>query len=258
MKIATFNCNSVRQRIPIITYWLQKENPHILALQEIKVTTEEFPREPFEELGYRCEVRGRKGYAGVATISRQPAEEVHAGFRDGDEAEESRILACRWGRLHVINTYCPQGRDPESEVFQYKLEWFRRLREMFDKHYEKRQWVVWLGDFNVAPERIDVYDSKKLMGHVCHRPEVFEALAHVHDWGFIDLFRKFHPNEAEQYSFWDYRVINSFKRKMGWRVDHIFVTNSLAKKATRCEIDPGPRTMEKPSDHTFVYAEFDF
>jgi len=257
MKIVTFNCNSVRQREPIITDWLKREKPDVLALQEIKVVTEGFPREPFEKLGYHCQVRGRKAQAGVAILSKAPPDEVHAGFRDGDETEESRILACRWGRLHVVDTYCPQGRDPASEVFQYKLAWFRRLREMFDKHYKPGQRVVWLGDFNVAPEPIDVYDSKRIMGHVCHRPEVFEVLSHVREWGFIDLFRKFHPDEPEQYAFWDYRVPNAVGRKMGWRVDQIYVTNALAKKATKCWIDVEPRLKEKPSDHTFVVAEFD-
>ncbi len=256
MKIATFNCNSVRARLPNIASWLEKHTPDILALQEIKVVNELFPHEPFQELGYHCEVRGQKAYAGVAILSKEPPDKVRAGFLDGDESEWPRILHCKWGRLHVINTYCPQGRDPDSEHFQYKLQWFKRLREMFDKHYGTRQRVLWLGDFNVAPEPIDVYSSKKLMGHVVHRPEVFEALANVREWGFADLFRKFHPNEPEQYSYWDYRTIHAVDRKMGWRVDHMYATNSLAKRAIDCWIDVEPRLAERPSDHTFMLAEF--
>jgi len=268
MKIATFNCNSVRARIPIITRWLEKEKPDILALQEIKVETDKFPREPFEHLGYRCEVRGRKGHAGVATLSLMVPDEVNAGFRDGDESEHSRILACTWhahlahdisGRanLHVINTYVPQGQEMESEQFRYKLEWLDRLRAVLDEHYSKRELVLWLGDFNVAPEPIDVYDSKRIMGHVAHNPEVFEALRKVREWGFLDLFRKFHPDEEGQYTFWDYRMRDSFGRNTGWRVDHIYVTDSLARKARACWIDREPRAMEKPSDHTFLVGEFD-
>ncbi len=257
MKIATFNCNSVRARVPIITYWLEKEKPDILALQEIKVQTDLFPREPFEELGYHCEVQGRKGHAGVATLSREKPDEAIPGFRDGDEDENSRILACRWGRLHVINTYVPQGRDVESEYFQYKLEWFRRFRKLMDEHYRTRQQVLWLGDFNVAPEPIDVHDSKSIMGHVDHCPEVFEALREVREWGFVDLFRKFHPDEEGQFTYFDYRTINSLDRNVGWRVDHIYVTNSLAEKAEDCWIDRKSRAMEKPSDHTFLAAKFD-
>lgn len=257
MKIATFNCNSVRARVPIIASWLAREKPDILALQEIKVRTEDFPYDAFRELGYHASVQGRKGHAGVATLSLVPPDESAAGFDDGDEAEFSRILTTRWGKLHVINTYVPQGRDLESEHFRYKLEWFKRLRKFLEKRCTSRQQILWLGDFNVAPEPIDVYDSKRIMGHVAHNPEVFEALRNVRDWGFIDLFRKFHPNEEGQYTFWDYRIVTSLERNMGWRVDLIYVTNSLAKKARSCWIDKTARALEKPSDHTFLVAEFD-
>ncbi|HDS30537.1 MAG TPA: exodeoxyribonuclease III, partial [Firmicutes bacterium] len=210
----------------------------------------------FEEIGYHCEVRGQKAYAGVATLFREFPDEAVSGFLDGDETEDVRILHCRWKTLHVINTYCPQGRDPESEHFQNKLKWFKRLRKMFDLHYKTRQKILWMGDFNVAPEPIDVYDSPSIMGHVVHRPEVFVALKKVRDWGFIDLFRKFHPDEPGHYTYFDYRTRNSVQRKMGYRVDHIYTTASLAKKAVGCEIDMKPRLMDKPSDHTIMVAEF--
>jgi exodeoxyribonuclease-3 len=257
VKIATYNCNGVRARVPLIVDWLEKNEPDILGLQEIKVVNEEFPFEPFLKLGYKCEVRGQKAYAGVAMLSKETPDEVNSGFRDGDKSEEARILHCRWGNLHVVNTYCPQGRDPESEQFQYKLEWFKRLREMFDAHFKPRQKVLWMGDFNVAPEPIDVYDSPRIMGHVVHRPEVFDALANVRKWGFVDLFRKFHPGEPGQYTYYDYRTGNPVDRGIGWRVDHIYTTKSLASKATGCRIDVKPRVMEKPSDHTIMVAEFD-
>ena len=258
MKIATFNCNGVRARVEIITRWLRDNKPDILGLQEIKVMTELFPREPFEELGYHCEIRGQKAYAGVAILSKTPPDKAGAGFLDRDESEYPRILHCKFGRLHVINSYCPQGRDPDSEHFQYKLKWFKRLRSMFDRHYKTRQRVIWMGDFNVAPEPIDVYNSKAIMGHVCHRPEVFDALANVREWGFVDLFRKFHPDEPGQYTYYDYRSGNPVDRGIGWRVDHMYVTNSLVKKALDCRIDVKPRVMERPSDHTVMVAEFDF
>ncbi len=124
MKIATFNCNSVRARVPIIEYWLKKERPDILALQEIKVQTEAFPYEPFEQLGYQCTVQGQKAYAGVATLSLVKPDEIISGFNDGDESEFPRLLTCRFGRLYFINTYVPQGRDPDSEQFKYKSNWF--------------------------------------------------------------------------------------------------------------------------------------
>ena len=257
MKIATFNCNSVRVRVPIITWWLQKHQPDILALQEIKVDTDKFPYQPFQELGYHCVVRGKGGYSGVATLSKVEPDEVRAGFGDGDVKEEPRIIVTEHNKIFIINTYVPQGQDIESEVFQYKLEWLRRFRKMLDEQFSSRKKVLWLGDFNVAPEGIDVYDSRRLMGHPDHNPQVFEALENVRSWGFIDLFRKFHAKEEKQYTYWDYRMPGVFQRNIGWRVDHIFVTKSLGSKARDCWIDREPRGMEKPSDHTFMVAEFD-
>jgi exodeoxyribonuclease III len=257
MKIATFNCNSVRARVPIIVSWLEKEKPDVLALQEIKVETKSFPYEPFESLGYHCEVQGKKGHSGVATLSRVKPDEAIPGFMDGDEAEYSRILVCRYGKIYVFNTYIPQGRERESEHFTYKLKWFERLRKYLEEHYKKTGKLVWVGDFNVAPEPIDVYNSRALMGHVDHCEEVFEALKNVRDWGFIDLFRKFHPNEPNQFTYFDYRAIDPLAKNKGWRVDHVYTTISLGKKATRCWIDREPRTMERASDHTVLAAEFE-
>ncbi|MCX6647211.1 MAG: exodeoxyribonuclease III [bacterium] len=257
MKIATYNCNGVRARVDNIVRWLQKENPDILCMQEIKVETDLFPHKPFTELGYHAAVQGKKGHAGVATLSKIPPDKCVAGFSDGDNIENSRILACKFGSLHIINTYVPQGRDAEDEQFQYKLEWFRRFRNYLENNYSTRNKILWMGDFNVAPETIDVHNSKATMGHVCHRPEVFEALKNVREWGFVDIFRKFHKDEPGQYSWWDYRVRGTFERNVGWRVDHIYGTNSIAKKALKCWIDRDPRGWERPSDHTFVVVEFD-
>jgi exodeoxyribonuclease-3 len=256
MKIATFNCNGVRARMPVIIRWLEENKPDILGLQEIKVQTDLFPHEPFNELGYRCEVNGKKAHAGVAILSRIEPDKSFSGFRDGDEDEYPRILGVKFGNLHVINTYIPQGRDIESEQYQYKLEWFVRMREMFDDFYKTRQKVLWMGDFNVAPDPSDVYDSKRIMGHVAHNPDVSEALEKVREWGFIDLFRKFHPDEEGHYTYFDYRFRGMVEQNKGWRVDHIYVTGSLAKIAIDCYIDRDPRSWEKPSDHTFLTAEF--
>lgn len=255
MIVATFNCNSVRQRLPIILNWLQRYQPDILALQEIKVRTEEFPYMAFETAGYHSEVQGMPGYAGVAILSRTIPDEITPGFGDGDESEFPRIITARFGKIRIINTYVPQGQEVGSEAFQYKLKWFKRFRKMLDERFSNKMMILWMGDFNVAPEPIDVYDSKRIMGHVAHCPEVFKALEEVRSWGFIDLFRKFHPGEEGHYTFWDYRIKTSFERNLGWRVDMIYATPSLAKKAISCWIDREPRNMEKPSDHTFLAAE---
>jgi exodeoxyribonuclease-3 len=156
----------------------------------------------------------------------------------------------------VVNTYVPQGRERETPHFAYKLEWFQRLRQYFERSFSPAEDIIWCGDLNVAPESIDVHDPRRLRGHVCFTPEVWEAFGHVKAWGFVDVFRKHHPGEAQQYTFFDYRVPKSVERKLGWRVDHILATAPLAEKSTGCRIDMTPRLSEKPSDHTVMLAEF--
>jgi len=259
LKIATYNCNGVRARVDSIIEWMKKENPDILCLQEIKVETELFPYDRFEEIGYRSVVQGKKGHAGVATLFRSPVnppDDIYPGFRDGDETEFSRILTCRWNKFYLINTYVPQGRDREHEQFQYKLEWFARFREMLEDFHKPSRKILWTGDFNVAPEPIDVYNSPGIMGHVAHTPEVFEALENVREWGFVDVFRKLHPDDEGQYTYWDYRFRGFYELNKGWRVDHMYATKSLAKLCSKIWIDRDARGLEKPSDHTFLVGEF--
>jgi exodeoxyribonuclease III len=166
LKIATFNANSVRARLPVIVDWLGKESPHVLCLQETKVQDADFPVQAFEDLDYHCVFRGQKAYNGVAVVSRKPPESVRFGFGDGDAGEEPRLLAATIGDLAIVNTYVPQGFAPESEKFQYKLLWLERLRAYFDRFYKPTSRLVWLGDFNVAPEAMDIYDPDRLLGRV--------------------------------------------------------------------------------------------
>jgi exodeoxyribonuclease-3 len=156
----------------------------------------------------------------------------------------------------IVNTYIPQGYLPDSEKFQYKLNWFERLHRYLEKNFKSTDLILWMGDLNIAPEAIDVYDPDALLGHVCFHPEVHKALQKVMHWGFVDIFRK-HCSDPGQYTFWDYRMRNSFKRNLGWRLDHILATKTLAEKCTACYIDKEPRTKERPSDHTPIIAEFD-
>jgi exodeoxyribonuclease-3 len=255
LKIATFNANSVRARLPVIVDWLGKESPHVLCLQETKVQDADFPVQAFEDLDYHCVFRGQKAYNGVAVVSRKPPESVRFGFGDGDAGEEPRLLAATIGDLAIVNTYVPQGFAPESEKFQYKLLWLERLRAYFDRFYKPTSRLVWLGDFNVAPEAMDIYDPDRLLGRVGFHPEEHKALAAVKSWGFVDVFRKHEPGE-NMYSFWDYRIRNAVDRGLGWRLDHIWATPSMAQTSTRAWIDVAPRVSTRPSDHTFVVAEF--
>lgn len=253
MKIATFNANSLRSRVPIVVKWLRENRPDVLCVQETKVQDVDFPHEAFEKTGYEYAFKGQKSYNGVAIFSRSKISNVEFGFRD-EPRDEARLLKAVIKGIAIVNTYVPQGYEPDSEKFQYKLQWFRRLRRHFMTHFKPSERVVWLGDFNIAPQAIDVYDPEGLLGHVCYHPEVHKVLKKVMEWGFTDVFRM-HCTEAGQYTFWDYRM-NAYRRKAGWRLDHIMATESMAKKSTACYIDLKPRLVEKPSDHTFLVAEF--
>lgn len=166
------------------------------------------------------------------------------------------LLKAEINGIAIVNTYIPQGYLPETEKFEYKLNWFARLLGFFSKNFRPTDPVLWLGDFNVAPEPIDVYDPEGLLGHACFHPDVHKALKEVMMWGFIDLFR-LHCDKPGQYTFWDYRMPNAAKRNRGWRLDHIMATESLAEKCITCNIDKKPRLAERPSDHTPIVAEFD-
>jgi len=255
LKIASFNVNGIRARMPVILDWIQKNYPEILCIQETKVQDDQFPKDAFEENGYHCTYKGQKSYNGVAIISREVPLKAVFGFGDDDEAEKPRIATAFFDDIVVVDTYIPQGREPGSEQFSYKLAWFDRLLKYFINNFTPDMQVVWTGDFNVAPKPADVYDPVKLLGSVGYHPLEHEALSKVMNWGFTDVYRIQKPDEKE-FTFWDYRIPNSVKRGLGWRLDHICSTKSLAGKSVSAWIDKAPRFAEKPSDHTPIVAEF--
>ena len=256
MRIATFNANSIRTRLPTILQWLQDHNPDVLCVQETKVQDHEFPAAIFAQSAWHVAFRGEKSYNGVAIISRQPPDVITFGLDDGEQPDETRFCYAQFGPLHVINTYVPQGREIDHPMYAYKINWFQRLERWFNKHLTPRDLVVWVGDLNVAPEAMDIHNAEKQLNHVCFHKTVRETFQNTIKWGFIDVFRKFHP-EAGQYTFFDYRTPNAAKRAMGWRIDHILATPPLANLAQDACIDLKPRLAEKPSDHTFLCADFD-
>jgi exodeoxyribonuclease-3 len=254
MKIGSFNVNSLRSRLPVVLRWLDEHQPTVLCVQETKVQDADFPTDAFKATGYKYVFKGQKSYNGVAIFSKSDTKKVQIGFED-EPKDQARLIKAEINSVVIVNTYIPQGYLPESEKFEYKLNWFNRLLTFFDKNFKPTDPVLWVGDFNVAPQPIDVYDPKGLLGHVCFCPEVTQALNKVVRWGFVDVFRM-HCKEPGQYTFWDYRLRNSFKRNLGWHLDHIMATKPLAEKCTACYIDKEPRTAEKPSDHTPIIAEF--
>jgi len=255
MRIATFNANSIRSRQGIILDWLTRQRPDVLCIQETKVQDHEFPAQPFQDAGYHVIFKGQKSYNGVAILTRKEPEDISFGFDDGGPADEPRLIRCRVDGVAIVNTYIPQGRELSHEMYAYKLEWFKRLKALFEHHYQPDEPLAWCGDLNVAIEPIDVHHPEKHEQHVCYHHDAREAMKRCMDWGFSDVFRIFHPDEI-QYTFFDYRVRDAIERAHGWRIDYILATAPLAAKATQAFIDLEPRRQPKPSDHTFLVADF--
>ena len=256
MTVATFNAASVRARLPVLVEWLAEHEPDVLAIQETKVEDDKFPRAEFEELGYEIALHGQKSWNGVCTLSRRPISNVRTGFMDELMPTDARIVTAAVDGVTIINTYGPNGTTGGSDKFEYKLRWLDRFHQFLNDHFKPDQPLIWLGDINIAPQPIDVYDSKRFLGGVGHHPEEFSRLERIVSFGLTDLFRLHHqgPNE---YTFWDFTIPQGVRRNLGWRIDHIYATAPLAGLCTDCWIDKGPRTWPKPSDHTFVLAKFD-
>ncbi len=255
IKIATFNINSVRIRQDDLIAWLEKDGIDIVALQETKAQDKDFPLAAFTGAGYHAVFKGEKGKNGVAFVSRQPATEVSFGLTAVGLPDEARLIKARFGDLTLINTYVPQGREVDTPYFQYKLEWLRGMRNYLDKGFSVAEPLLWLGDLNVAPEAIDVYDAKKLYGQVGYHPAEHEAFAYTKAWGLEDLFRK-HIPDGGHYTFWDYRVANALGRGIGWRIDHILASPSLAARSADAYVAVELRQTERPSDHAPLVVEF--
>lgn len=256
MKIATFNANSIRSRLPIILQWLEEHQPDILGIQETKVQNSDFPKDAIEADGWHVVFKGEKTYNGVALICKSKPTEVKFGFNDGGPSDETRLVRAMVDGLPVVNTYVPQGRAIDHAMYKYKLRWYSRLRKMFETEYAPNRPLVWLGDINVAAEPIDVSQPETHESDPCYHIDARRAFQDACTFGFEDLFRKQHPGE-ELYSFFDYRVPNAVKRNIGWRIDYILATTPLAAKCVSCDIDLKPRLQERPSDHTFMVAEFE-
>jgi exodeoxyribonuclease-3 len=254
--IATYNAASIRARLPLVVEWLATNEPDVLAIQETKVEDFKFPLEEFEVLGYHAALHGQKSWNGVAILAKSAPTNVRQGFMDELYPVDARVLACEVDGLPIINTYVPNGNKVGSDKFLYKLSWLERFRKYLDEHYRPSDPLVWLGDINIAPKPEDVYDSKRLYGSVGHHPDEFSRLGNILDFGFVDAFRQLHPGDG-YYTFWDFVIPNSVKRNLGWRIDHIYITEPLAAKLLSCTIDVEARSSERPSDHTFVVATFD-
>jgi len=256
LKIATYNVNSLRKRLPILLKWLREQQPDVMCLQETKVQDHEFPFKEIRELGYHSVFRGMKSFNGIATLSRTEPEEVEYGFEEGPDNEDTRLVRTVIRGIPIVNSYVPQGYKVDSDKYTYKLVWFRRLRRYFEKQVNPKQPALWLGDLNVAPEPVDVYHPERRVNdpdfHIDAR-NAFKEVAGAFGW--TDVFRAAYPDRV-QYTYWDY-YRNALENNWGWRIDHIMATAPLAEKCRRVDVDMEPRYAPATSDHTVVWAEFE-
>jgi exodeoxyribonuclease-3 len=254
MKIATWNVNSIRVRLPQVLAWLEQHRPDVLCLQETKVTDGEFPADEFHAAGYSAVCAGQKTYNGVATLSRSPAADVVGALPQADGVQK-RLIAAWVDGVRVVNVYVPNGEQVGSDKYAYKLSWLKALRTFLKAELAAHPRLVVLGDFNIAPEARDVHDPALWAGRVLFSDQEREALRGLVATGVVDVFRRFDQPEAS-FSWWDYRM-GAFRRNRGLRIDHILCSRELADVCRACRIDKMPRALERPSDHAPVVAEFD-
>jgi exodeoxyribonuclease-3 len=255
VKIATWNVNSLKVRLPHVLEWLAANEPDVLVLQEIKQVTEAFPTEELAAAGYQSIASGQKTYNGVAVISRVEATDPVFEFPDFDDPQR-RVLAATVDGVRVVDLYIPNGSEVGSEKYAYKLGWLRKLHEFLADELTRHEKLVVLGDFNIAPADEDVHDPEKWGEAILCSPSERQALTDVLDLGLTDVFRNFeHPEKT--FSWWDYRAAG-FRRNIGLRIDLILTTDLMTAACTASYVDKEPRTWERPSDHAPVVAEFSF
>lgn len=254
LKVATWNVNSLRIRLPQLRDWLAVEQPDLVGLQETKVTDADFPRTDIESLGYAVTFAGQKSYNGMAILSRHPAAEVVVDL-PGFTTLERRVLAATFGKLRMINLYVPNGSTLGSDKYDFKLRWLDALAGWLKSEIAAYEYVVVVGDFNIAPEERDVHDPEVWKDTVLFSEAVRAAFQSLVEVGLCDTFR-LHCQDSGLYSWWDYRMA-AFRRNLGLRIDHILASPALSKTCTACRIDKAPRKWERPSDHAPVIAKFD-
>lgn len=253
MKIATWNVNSLRVRLPHVLQWLAAAQPDVLAIQETKTVDDQFPLAEIEAVGYQAVFAGQKTYNGVAILSKSPATEIVTDIPGLDDPQR-RILAATIDGIRVVDLYVVNGSEVGSDKYAYKLDWLAKVTAWLQQQAVQYPKLVVLGDFNIAPEDRDVHDPAAWAGQIlCSAPER-TALQAIQALGLSDVFRQFEQPD-KSFSWWDYRAAG-FRRNLGLRIDLILASQTLADACTSCVIDREPRTWEKPSDHTPVIAEF--
>ena len=257
MRIATWNVNSLKVRMPRVEEWLGYARPDVLCMQETKLTDSAFPSLAFAGLGYESVHCGQGQWNGVAILSRVGVDDVVAGFSDQatDETAEARLLWATCGGVRVASVYVPNGRSVGSEHYEAKLAWLDRLRRHIETACDPADRLAVCGDFNVAPDDRDVWDPTKLHGGTHVSPPERDAVAALNRWGLVDVFRRRYDDDR-LYSWWDYRA-GDFHQHRGLRIDLVLATPPLADRATYALIDRFARKGKLPSDHAPLLVDFD-
>eukprot|EP01037_Dinobryon_pediforme_P012601 gene12601-12691_t len=254
MRIATWNINSVRQRLDHLLGYLRDTAPDVLCLQEIKCLDEAFPREDIEALGYNIETHGQKTFNGVALLSKFPLEDVRRGLPGNDEDEQARyieaIVSTRTGAVRIASIYLPNGNPVETEKYPYKLRWMAHLRAHAAELLKLEETLVLAGDYNVIPQARDCYDPKVWANDALFLPQTRASFQGLLNLGLTDALRACN-DEDKAYTFWDYQA-GAWPKNLGIRIDHLLLSPQAADKLQNAHIDKNMRALEKPSDHVPV------
>ncbi len=257
MKIATWNVNSIKARLPNVLDWLEEAKPDVALLQEIKTVDENFPVMEIEERGYNCAVYGQKSYNGVAILSKHPLSDVSTGLA-GDKVDDQARYVEAWveagdDSVRVASIYLPNGNPVDTDKYPYKLKWMDRLAKRASALLGMEEPVVLGGDYNVIPADGDCYDPVAWADDALFKPETRAKFRMLLNLGYTEAWRTLH-NETHVYSFWDYQA-GAWQKDNGIRIDHLLLSPQAADRLTACEIDKGPRGKTKASDHTPVWCE---
>lgn len=255
MKIASWNVNSIKTRLPIVMDWLKAHAPDALLLQELKCETDAFPLMEIQSLGYHALIKGQKAYNGVAILTREKATPCCDALAGDASDVQARYIEAEYKGWIISNLYLPNGNPVETKKFTYKLGWMDRFYAHAKTLLQLEKPVLLGGDYNVIPSSLDARHPEDWAGDALFHPQSkarFNKLLHM---GYSDVFRALHPSEAHAYTFWDYQY-GAWPRDNGIRIDHLLASPEAADKLKSCWIDKAPRALEKASDHTPIIAEF--
>jgi len=259
MLVATWNVNSIKQRLDGLVNWLTARQPDLVCLQETKCVDEAFPREPLEALGYNLAIHGQKTFNGVAILSKLPFDEVTPRLPGEDADDHARfieaVVSTGSGVLRVASLYLPNGNPPDSDKYTFKLRWMERLRDYAQQRLALEEPLVLAGDYNVIPDDADVYDPAAWVGDALFKPQTRARFRSLTNLGLVDAVRA-GSDASGLYSFWDYQA-GAWQRNRGLRIDHLLLSPQAADRLVASAIDKHVRGWERPSDHVPVVVELD-